>query len=106
MANDTKAVVNPQLSGICPGDLGLKAGFWDRKKGSKLTFRPIIGWVAVTNYGDSGKRPFAGLVLDNNYPTFASQASFADFVGYFEKSMTPAKAVDFVVKSASDRPLE
>ena len=81
------AKATPRISAITAHDFGVKAGFRDQQKAGKITFRPIVGWVSVTNYVDAGKLPFVGVVLnDDNSPALAAKSVFPDFVGYFKNS--------------------
>jgi hypothetical protein len=88
------------LSAICPNDLGLKAAFWSQKDGEAVQFLRIVGWVSVTNYGQSDKEPFAPLVASmGGRLVFANSSTFPDYVGVFEKDATSAQIVD-ALKSA------
>jgi hypothetical protein len=81
------------LSAICPGDLGLKAGYRS-DKGDPVTFRSIVGWVTVVN-ADSipGTVPFLPIVLnDLGYPVIAGAAA-PGFFGTFGTALTPADAL-------------
>jgi hypothetical protein len=92
---DTSASMKayPHISSVAPSDFGLKAGFWNQQKAGTITFRPIVGWVSVTNYIDAGRLPFVGVVLnDEDSPSLASKASFPDFVGYFKNSVSADEA--------------
>jgi len=107
---------NPQISSIAPNDFGVKAGFWDRQKSGKITFRPIVGWVSVTNYVDAGRLPFVGVVLnDDDMPSLAAPAHFPDFVGYFKNSVSADEARKVIerdgvrigsVRGTAGRPVE
>ena len=79
------------LSAICPDDLGLKAGFWSTKEGDPVTFRPIVGWVTVTNWESLvGGMPFLAVVLnDFAFPVFVER--LPEYIGVFAKSSTPAE---------------
>jgi hypothetical protein len=80
---------NPKLSAITPGDLGLKAAYWNHK-GGDVSFLPIVGWVSVTNYVQAGAVPFAALVLSADHrPVFAN--AIVDYVGTFPKGATSAQ---------------
>jgi hypothetical protein len=96
---------NPRISSICPDDLGLKAGFWTSNKRDQITFRPIVGWVSVTNYIASQKLPFCALVLNElNELTFASQSSFPNYAGIFAGDATEAEALDRIRSLPPPRP--
>ena len=83
----------PQISGIVASDFGLKAGFWDRQKPGTITFRPLVGWVSVTNYVDAGRLPFCGVMLNNTDSlSIVGKAHFPDFVGYFKNNVTADEA--------------
>lgn len=110
----TQKKANPHISAICPNDFGLKAGFYDRDKGSAVTFRPIVGWVTVTNYVESGRLPFVAVVLnDDGSLSLASDRTFPNFVGHFENAATAAEAQEIIEKQGvrvrirdTSRPLE
>jgi hypothetical protein len=91
MPDDKKQ--KPQLSAICPGDLGLKAGYWTRKDEDQIRFRPILGWVTVTNFHDQGiaTEPFQPVVLnDHGLPV---PARFIEpYLGTFASALTAAQA--------------
>lgn len=100
MSNDI-----PKLSAICPGDLGVKAGFRSRTSKDEITFLPIVGWVSVTNYVAANKEPFAALVLNSaNRPVFANKSTFPDYVGLFEKKTTSAEAIEMLRASSTKTP--
>ena len=97
------------VSTICPDDLGLKAGFWSTKPEEPMTFRPIVGWVTVTNFIESALGPFIAIVLnDNAFPTFLSTPNFPNYVGVFAKALTPeeakAKCLSWHVKTETGAP--
>ncbi|MBY0589282.1 hypothetical protein K2X85_19075 [bacterium] len=97
--------IKPQLSSICPGDFGLKAGFWSRKPGDSIRFSPIVGWVTVMNYAEAGKLPFVSVVIGARHtPKLASPSNFPDFIGVFAKNLTPEQALEQFQKCASDQP--
>ena len=82
---------NPHISAICPNDFGLKAAF--RDKGGAVTFKPIVGWVSVTNYVESGRLPFVAVVLnDHGFPAMVAPSNFPDFVGHFANGVSADKA--------------
>ena len=84
---------NATISAICPDDLGLKAGFWSGRETDPLTFRPIVGWVSVTNFVDSALPAFVAVVLnDLAYPAFASAFNFPEFIGVFSKALSSTEA--------------
>src|SRR5829696_7678404 len=79
----------PEIGSICPGDFGLKAGFRDPDKGGAVSFRSIVGWASVTNYVESVRLPFVGVVInDDDTPTMAAQSHMPSFVGYFQNSVS------------------
>jgi hypothetical protein len=79
----------PQLSAITPGDFGLKAGFMDQGKSGKISFRSIVGWVSVTNYRESERLPFCGVVVaDDDTLSLAAKPQYPDFVGYFKNDLS------------------
>jgi hypothetical protein len=90
----------PVIGSICPGDFGLKAGFRDPDKGGPITFRAIVGWVSVSNYIETARLPFVGVVInDDDTPTMAAQAHMPNFVGYFKTSVS-ADAARKLIESA------
>jgi hypothetical protein len=109
-----KKQVSPQISAICPNDFGLKAGFLDRDKGGKITFKPIVGWVSVINYVESGRLPFVAVVMnDDGFPSMAADRHLPNFVGHFDKAATAAEAQKIIDKQGvsvrvrgAGRPLE
>jgi hypothetical protein len=83
----------PLISGICPGDFGLKAGFRDPNAGGPVTFREIVGWVTVENYIETMRLPFVAIVInDDDHPTMTSKAHMPDFIGYFKTGITASAA--------------
>ena len=102
------ARVAAELGGLSVGNLGLKAGFW--KCDSKtMSFRPIVGWVTISNYIQAGKRPLVSLVLDDNsFPVFASPCTFPDYAGVFKEASSPQEAAKVyesqLARLASTRP--
>ncbi len=83
----------PELGSICPGDFGLKAGFRNPDKGGAVTFRPIVGWASVTNYIETVRLPFVGVVInDDDTPTMAAPSHMPDFVGYFKNNVSAEEA--------------
>ena len=82
-----------QTSAVCADDFGLKAGFWSRKNDEPVYFRPIVGWVTITNFVEAGLHPFVPVVLnDMGFPTFAADGNFPDYIGVFAKALTPVEA--------------
>ena len=81
----------PQFSAIAAGNLGLKAGFWSGRAGDPITFRPIVGWVTVTNFLDAGLDPFQSIVLNDRAYPLASYI-LPTFVGVFRESLTAEEA--------------
>lgn len=83
----------PLISGICPGDFGLKAGFRDPNTGGPVTFREIVGWVTVENYIETARLPFAAVVInDDDHPTMTSKEHMPNFAGYFKTGITASAA--------------
>jgi hypothetical protein len=83
----------PLISGICPGNFGLKAGFRDPNKGGPVTFRDIVGWVTVENYIETLRLPFVAIVInDDDHPTMTSKAHMPDFIGYFKTNVSASAA--------------
>ena len=106
---------NPQLSSICPGDFGLKAGFYNKDKGGAVIFKPIVGWCSVTNYVDSGRLPFVAVVLnEDGFLSMAADRVYPDFVGHFENAVTAEEAQEIIekqgahvtIRATGSRPLE
>jgi hypothetical protein len=86
--------VKSLISSMCPDDLGLKAGFWTRKEGEPVTFRPIVGWVTVTNFLETDAIPFHAVGLnDKGFPTLLNTFTFPDYIGVFAKALTPQEAL-------------
>jgi hypothetical protein len=109
MADDTKSppppnppqnrigppLANFQLSALCPGDLGVKAGFWSGVETEPVTFRPIVGWLTVTNYLDTGGNvgPLVPVVLsDVAYPTILVGGAIPHHIGVFKNESTAEEA--------------
>ena len=96
---------NPRISSLCPNDLGLKAGYWASVKRDKINFRPIVGWVSITNYVAAQKPPFAAIVLnDHNEPTFASDSVFPNYIGNFASGISDAAALEAAKALTANRP--
>jgi hypothetical protein len=90
------------INSICASDLGVKAVF--KSESGDLGFRPIVGWVSVQNYAETGKRPFAPIVLnDEDFPVFANHPDVPGFAGLVKKEMTLEQAKERLKR---DRPLE
>lgn len=88
---------HPNLGAICPGDLGLKAAFWNGKDGEEVSFRRILGWVTVANYVETDAEPVVSLVLSSDGgPVFATTQNFPDFVGVYEKDATSGQVIDII----------
>lgn len=89
----------PLISGICPGDFGLKAGFRDPNTGG-VTFREIVGWATVENYIETMRLPFAGVVInDDDHPTMCAKEHMPNFIGYFKTGVTASAAAKILEQS-------
>jgi hypothetical protein len=84
----------PTLSGLCPNDLGLKAGFWSGNDADAVTFRPIVGWLVVTNFAKGTTiGPFLAVVVsDIGLPTIVVGNAFPDHIGIFPNDTSPEDA--------------
>ena len=81
------------LSSLCPNDLGLKAGFWSGDEKDPVRFRPIVGWVVVSNSVEASFGPFLAVALsDLGFPTFLLEGTFPGFIGVFGNALTPEEA--------------
>jgi hypothetical protein len=90
----------PLISGICPGNFGLKAGFRDPNTGGTVTFRDIVGWATVENYIETLRLPFVAIVInDDDHPTMTSKTHMPDFIGYFKVDVTAAAAARLLEQS-------
>ena len=82
-------------SAVSQGDLGLKAGI--RTSAGELTFRPILGWVTVTERRvgtDEVSNQIHPLLLnDMGYPTLGIFVQGC--VGVFPIGMTDAQAAEY-----------
>ncbi len=80
-------------SAISPGDLGLKAGFWTRKKEDPLTFREIVGWVSIATrvVPNPAVNGFYAVILSNSmHPSLAM--ALEGYCGVFLKNMAAPDA--------------
>jgi hypothetical protein len=99
MTNDESEKPNPppprpQFSAVCPDDFGLKAGFWSGKEGDPVEFRPIVGWVSITNWlqVSEGVSSLVPVVLNSTgYPMIDGRV-LRGYIGVFGKASTPAEA--------------
>jgi hypothetical protein len=81
-----------QWSAISPGDLGLRAAYWNGKAGDPVTFRAIVGWISFNAKEASSPKDapsengFAPVVIDDRwFPRLAGQIS--NHVGVVPKDM-------------------